>query len=96
MEVLTPTSKTVQNYIGNRLLVYLYREFRSNEKPGQPPPRVPADELLSQFPLLTEGFMRKRLKHCADLQVCTLNRSTSFSFSSFRKQKECSISMQLW
>jgi hypothetical protein len=24
---------------------------------------------LSQFPSLTEGFMRKRIKHCADLQV---------------------------
>jgi transcription initiation factor TFIID subunit 1 len=69
MEVLTPTSKMVQNYIGNRLLTYLYREFRVNEKPGSSPPRLLADELLSQFPSLTEGFMRKRIKHCADLQV---------------------------
>jgi transcription initiation factor TFIID subunit 1 len=68
MEVLTPTSKMVQNYIGNRLLTYLYREFRVNEKPGSSPPRLLADELLSQFPSLTEGFMRKRIKHCADLQ----------------------------
>ncbi|BFI36879.1 hypothetical protein MARPO_0010s0177 [Marchantia polymorpha] len=67
MEVLTPTSKTVQYYIGMRLLVYVYREFRANEKPSSVP-RVRADELISQFPALTEGFIRKRLKHCADLQ----------------------------
>lgn len=70
MEVLTPTSKSVQNYIGNRLMAYLYREFRDKAKPGDLTPRVPVDDLMSQFPSLTEGFMRKRLKHCADLQVC--------------------------
>ncbi|CAM6089127.1 unnamed protein product [Calypogeia fissa] len=67
LEVLTPTSKTVQNYIGARLLVYVYREFRNNEKPTSTP-RVRGDELIAQFPSLTEGFIRKRLKHCADLQ----------------------------
>lgn len=72
MEVLTPTSKTVQYYIGMRLLVYVYREFRANEKPSSVP-RVRADELISQFPALTEGFIRKRLKHCADLQVCHMS-----------------------
>lgn len=70
MEVLTPTSKSVQNYIGNRLMAYLYREFRDKAKPGDLTPHVPVDDLMSQFPSLTEGFMRKRLKHCADLQVC--------------------------
>lgn len=69
MEVLTPTSKSVQNYVGNRLLVYLYREFREKEKPGVITPHVRADDVISQFPSLTEGFIRKRLKHCADLQV---------------------------
>nr|XP_024393704.1 transcription initiation factor TFIID subunit 1-like isoform X3 [Physcomitrium patens] len=68
MEVLTPTSKLVQNYVGNRLLVYLYREFREKEKPGVITPHVRADDVTSQFPSLTEGFIRKRLKHCADLQ----------------------------
>lgn len=69
MEVLTPTSKLVQNYIGNRLLVYLYREFREKEKPGDVTPYVRAEDLTSQFPSLAEGSMRKRLKHCAELQV---------------------------
>lgn len=69
VEVFTPSSKAVQNYVGNRLLVYVYREFRANEKPGQPP-RIRNDELLSQFPSLSEGFTRKRLKTCADYQVC--------------------------
>ncbi|XP_024386328.1 transcription initiation factor TFIID subunit 1 isoform X4 [Physcomitrium patens] len=68
MEVLTPTSKSVQNHVGNRLLVYLYREFREKEKPGVITPHVRADDVTSQFPSLTEGFIRKRLKHCADLQ----------------------------
>ncbi|KAG0629769.1 hypothetical protein M758_1G128800 [Ceratodon purpureus] len=68
MEVLTPTSKSVQNYIGNRLMVYLYREFREKEKPGVISPHLRADDVMSQFPSLTEGFIRKRLKHCADLQ----------------------------
>ncbi|KAL3694992.1 hypothetical protein R1sor_008643 [Riccia sorocarpa] len=67
VEVLTPTSKSVQHFIGLRLLVYVYREFRANEKPSSVP-RIRADELISQFPALTEGFIRKRLKHCADLQ----------------------------
>lgn len=73
MEVLTPTSKSVQNYVGNRLLVYLYREFREKEKPGVITPHVRADDVVSQFPSLTEGFIRKRLKHCADLQVGLLD-----------------------
>ncbi|XP_068641331.1 transcription initiation factor TFIID subunit 1 [Aristolochia californica] len=67
MEVISPGSKGVQAYIGNRLLVYLYREFRANLKPGFLP-CVRADELSAQFPNLSEAFLRKRLKHCADLQ----------------------------
>lgn len=68
MEVISPATKGLQTYIGNRLLVYIYREFRANEKPGFLP-FVRADELSAQFPNLSEAFLRKRLKHCADLQV---------------------------
>lgn len=68
MEVISPGTKGLQTYIGNRLLVYIYREFRANEKPGFLP-FVRADELSAQFPNLSEAFLRKRLKHCADLQV---------------------------
>ncbi|KAJ7568940.1 hypothetical protein O6H91_01G053900 [Diphasiastrum complanatum] len=67
MEVIAPSSKSVLTYLGNRLLVYMYREFRSNEKPGSSP-RVRADEVTAQFPSLTDGFIRKRLKHCAFYQ----------------------------
>ncbi|CAK9163157.1 unnamed protein product [Ilex paraguariensis] len=67
MEVMSPGSKTVQTYIMNRLLVYMYREFRAVEK-GSLQPCIRADELSAQFPSLSEAFLRKRLKHCADLQ----------------------------
>ncbi|KAL3515496.1 hypothetical protein ACH5RR_022398 [Cinchona calisaya] len=67
MEVMSPGSKTVQTYIMNRLLVYMYREFSAVEKRGLRP-YIRADELFAQFPSLSEAFLRKRLKHCADLQ----------------------------
>lgn len=67
MEVVTPGSKNLQNYLANRLLVYIYREFRATEKPGCLP-HVRADDLTAQFPNYSESFLRKRLKHCADLQ----------------------------
>uniref|UniRef100_A0A5B7AIG9 Transcription initiation factor TFIID subunit 1 n=1 Tax=Davidia involucrata TaxID=16924 RepID=A0A5B7AIG9_DAVIN len=67
MEVMSPGTKGVQNYIMNRLLVYIYREFRAVEK-DEFLPRIRADELSAQFPNLSEAFLRKRLKHCADLQ----------------------------
>ncbi|OVA02085.1 Ubiquitin domain [Macleaya cordata] len=67
MEVISPGSKSLQTYIGNRLLVHMYRECRANEKRGLPP-CVRADELSAQFRNLSEPILRKRLKHCADLQ----------------------------
>lgn len=68
MEVISPGTKNLQTYIGNRFLVYMYRECRANEKRGLPP-CIRADELAAQFPNFTEPVLRKRLKHCADLQV---------------------------
>ncbi|MCL7045769.1 hypothetical protein MKW94_028134 [Papaver nudicaule] len=67
MEVISPGSKNLQTYIGNRLLVYMYRVCRANEKRGMAP-CIRADELAAQFPYLSEPILRKRLKHCADLQ----------------------------
>ncbi|XP_051147059.1 transcription initiation factor TFIID subunit 1 isoform X2 [Andrographis paniculata] len=67
IEVMSPGSKGIQFYIMNRLLVYMYREFRAAEKRGLRP-SIRADELFSQFPSLSESFLRKRLKNCADLQ----------------------------
>lgn len=71
MEVLSHASKGVQTYLMNRLLVYLYREFRAVEKCGVRP-AIRADELSAQFPNMPETFLRKRLKHCSDLQVIHL------------------------
>lgn len=68
MEVMSPGTKGLQTYIMNRLLVYMYREFRAGEKRGSLP-CIRADELSAQFPNISEAFLRKRLKHCADLQV---------------------------
>ncbi|PIA32456.1 hypothetical protein AQUCO_04500216v1 [Aquilegia coerulea] len=67
MEVMSPGTKSLQTYIYNRLLVYIYREFSAIEKRGLLP-CIRADELSAQFPNLLEPFIRKRLKHCADLQ----------------------------
>ena len=68
MEVMSTGTKGLQTYIMNRLLVYMYREFRAGEKRGSLP-CIRADELSAQFPNISESFLRKRLKHCADLQV---------------------------
>ncbi|XP_078435245.1 HAC13 protein (HAC13) isoform X2 [Wolffia australiana] len=67
MEAMAPGTKNVQNYIWNRLLVHVYREFRIKEKPGFQP-CIRADDLCALFPSLTEAVIRKRLKHCADLK----------------------------
>ncbi|XP_017241541.1 transcription initiation factor TFIID subunit 1 isoform X2 [Daucus carota subsp. sativus] len=67
IEVMSPSSKGVQMYTMNRLLVYLYREFRAAEKRGLRP-SIRVDELSAQFPNMNEAFLRKRLKHCADFQ----------------------------
>lgn len=71
MEVMSPGSKGVQFYIMNRVLVHMYREFRACEKRGLRP-SIRSDELVSQFRNLSETFLRKRLKNCADLQVLHL------------------------
>lgn len=67
MEVLSPGTKSVQTYLVNRMLVYVYREFRTNEKPDLLP-SIRADDLAAQFPGLTDAIIRKRMKHCADLR----------------------------
>ncbi|XP_062229396.1 transcription initiation factor TFIID subunit 1-like isoform X2 [Phragmites australis] len=66
MEVFSPGTKNVQNYLLNRVLAYAYREFRARERPDVIP-QIRADELPIQSPL-TEAIVKKRLKHCADLR----------------------------
>ncbi|XP_042461128.1 transcription initiation factor TFIID subunit 1-like isoform X1 [Zingiber officinale] len=67
MEVMSPGTKNVQAYLVNRMIVHIYREFHAKERPGILP-YIRADELSGQFPGLTDAFLRKRLKHCADLK----------------------------
>ncbi|KAL8150478.1 hypothetical protein V2J09_020286 [Rumex salicifolius] len=67
MEVMSPVAKSFQMFLMNRLLVYMYREFQTAEKRGVIP-YIRADELAAQFPEINEPLLRKRLKHCADLQ----------------------------
>lgn len=71
MEVLSPGTKNVQTYLVNRMLAHVYREFRAKEKPGSIP-YIRADELAMQFPGLTDAFVRKRLKQCADFKVSSV------------------------
>ncbi|VAI81001.1 unnamed protein product [Triticum turgidum subsp. durum] len=66
MEVFSPGTKNLQNHLLNRMLVYVYREFRLRERPGVLS-QIRADEVPIQHPL-TEAIVRKRLKHCADLK----------------------------
>ena len=67
MEVFSPRPKNLQNYLLNRILVYVYREFRVRERPGVLS-QIRADEIPIEHPL-TEVIVRKGLKHCADLEV---------------------------
>ncbi|XP_038708440.1 transcription initiation factor TFIID subunit 1-like [Tripterygium wilfordii] len=67
MEVMSPGTKGVQTYMTNRLLVYVYREFRAAEKRGLLP-CIRTDELSVHFPNLSDATLRKRLKECAILR----------------------------
>ncbi|KAL2920839.1 Transcription initiation factor TFIID subunit 1 [Bienertia sinuspersici] len=67
VEVMSPGAKGLQTYMINRLLVYMYREFRAAEKRGMLP-WIRVDELSAHFPNIAEHFLRKKVKHCADVQ----------------------------
>ena len=68
MEVLSPGSKNLQNYMINRLLVHMCREFQAAEKRHMAP-YIRVDEFLSQFPYQSEASFRKKIKEYANLQV---------------------------
>lgn len=68
MEVMSPVSKAVQMYNMNRLLVFMYREFRDCQKRGSVP-AIRANELSAQFANVAEFSLRKRLKVFCDYQV---------------------------
>ncbi|GJR38201.1 transcription initiation factor TFIID subunit 1 isoform X1 [Tanacetum coccineum] len=67
MEVMSPASKGLQTYSMNRLLVFMYREFRACQKRGLAP-AIPANELSALFANVAEIPLRKRLKMFCDLQ----------------------------
>ncbi|GLT91585.1 hypothetical protein SLE2022_094660 [Rubroshorea leprosula] len=67
MEVMSPGSKNLQNYIMNRMLVYVYREFSAAQKRGLPP-NISAEDLSACFPNLSEAIIRKKMKDCAFLR----------------------------
>ncbi|KAL4565992.1 hypothetical protein LXL04_030101 [Taraxacum kok-saghyz] len=67
MEVMSPVSKGVQMYNMNRLLVFMYREFRALQKRGVTP-AIRANELSAQFANVAEVSLRKRLKLFCDFQ----------------------------
>ncbi|XP_031250159.1 transcription initiation factor TFIID subunit 1-like isoform X2 [Pistacia vera] len=67
MEVMSPLSKNLQSYSINRLLVYVYREFSAAAKRGLLP-CIGVDELLAQFPNVSEAIIRKKIKECAFLR----------------------------
>ncbi|CAA6655733.1 unnamed protein product [Spirodela intermedia] len=75
VEVSSPGMASVRNYNSKRLLVYVYREFCAKEQ-FRLCPWIRADEVSLQFPSLSEGLLRKRLKHCADF----LRRSNGACF----------------
>lgn len=78
MEVMSPGTKNLQNYMINRLLVYICRAFRAAEK-RHLLPGIRAEDLPSQFPYLSEAFLRKKLKEHANLQVKNIKISFIFA-----------------
>ncbi|KAI3777007.1 hypothetical protein L1987_46800 [Smallanthus sonchifolius] len=67
MEVMSPVSKGVQMYNINRLLVFMYREFRACQKRGVVP-AIRANELSAQFANVAEFSLKKRLRMFCDFQ----------------------------
>ncbi|KAI7727627.1 hypothetical protein M8C21_003418 [Ambrosia artemisiifolia] len=67
MEVMSPVSKGLQIYNMNRLLVYMYREFRACQKRGLVP-AIRANELSTLFANVPDVPLRKRLKMFCDFQ----------------------------
>ncbi|KAK9929251.1 hypothetical protein M0R45_026356 [Rubus argutus] len=67
MEVMSPGTKNLQNYMISRLLVYICREFRAAEK-RHLLPFIRSEELASQFHFLSDSFIKKKLKELANLQ----------------------------
>ena len=84
--MLNPATKAGLQHQSNRLFVEVCRMFRGEaskeeeegkergrgDRSDKVQPRVRAEDIAQQFPLLTEAFIKKRLKPCAELQVSWL------------------------
>lgn len=62
MEIMSPASKNLHTYLVNRMMAYVYREFKLRD-------RIAADELSFLFSNVSDATVRKNMKVCADLEV---------------------------
>ncbi|KAG7577811.1 Bromodomain [Arabidopsis thaliana x Arabidopsis arenosa] len=61
MEIMSPASKNLHTYLVNRMMAYVYREFKLRD-------RIAADELSFLFTNVSDATVRKNMKVCADLE----------------------------
>ncbi|XP_062012780.1 transcription initiation factor TFIID subunit 1-like [Rosa rugosa] len=66
MKVMSPGTKNLKNYMLNRLIVYMCREFRAAEE-HHVPPCIRVDELCAQFPYLSDPFIKNKVKELVNL-----------------------------
>ncbi|KAL6197371.1 hypothetical protein ACLB2K_032980 [Fragaria x ananassa] len=66
MKVMSPGTRDLKNYMLNRLLVYMCREFRAAEE-RHLPPSICVDQLRAQFPYLSDPFIKNKVKELVNL-----------------------------
>ncbi|KAL6206826.1 hypothetical protein ACLB2K_024072 [Fragaria x ananassa] len=66
MRVMSPGTRDLKNYMLNRLLVYMCREFRAAEE-CHLPPSICVDQLRAQFPYLSDPFIKNKVKELVNL-----------------------------
>jgi len=68
MEIMSPASKNLHAYLVNRMMAYVYREFKHRD-------RIAADELSFSFSNISDATVRKYMQVCSDLEVQILTCS---------------------
>ncbi|KAL6201244.1 hypothetical protein ACLB2K_024959 [Fragaria x ananassa] len=66
MKVMSPGTRDLKNYMLNRLLVYMCREFHAAEE-RHLPPSICMDQLRAQFPYLYDPFIKNKVKELVNL-----------------------------
>ncbi|ANM65625.1 histone acetyltransferase of the TAFII250 family 2 [Arabidopsis thaliana] len=61
MEIMSPASKNLHAYLVNRMMAYVYREFKHRD-------RIAADELSFSFSNISDATVRKYMQVCSDLE----------------------------